>query len=184
MDPRVHAVRVSHWQRVVSGKLGSGFQESAEALASAFYDNGVPGYAVAICHASVTSAIVRELGLDIVPSAGRILGRSSGAKGAALRTVLNKLAWLDLEVMLETYAQAEQASRAEALREMAEAIEREAGAAVEKVSSLTACWCWDRRIERRRVGSGGGEPSFEGGPPCRSRATPTADTIFQPSSTG
>ncbi|MDO9714227.1 hypothetical protein, partial [Paracraurococcus lichenis] len=31
-----------------------------------------------------------------------------------------------------------------------------------------SCWCRDRRIERRRVGSGGGEPSFEGGPPCRS----------------
>src|ERR1700744_4014613 len=52
MDPKVHAVRVRHWKRVASGQLGDGFQESAEALASAFYENHVPGYAVAICHAS------------------------------------------------------------------------------------------------------------------------------------
>ncbi|MDO9712193.1 methyl-accepting chemotaxis protein [Paracraurococcus lichenis] len=138
MDPKVHAVRVSHWQRVVSGRLGSGFQESAEALASAFYENRVPGYAVAICHSSVTNAVVRDLGLEASLTTGRLLGRGTAAQGMALWTALNKLAWLDLEVLLETYAKAEQASRAAALREMAETIEREAGTAVEKVGDLTA----------------------------------------------
>ena len=52
------------------------------------------------------------------------------------------------------------------------------------VFSYEACWCRDRRIERRRVGSGGGEPSFEGGPPCRSRPTPTAGIGFRGSDTG
>jgi methyl-accepting chemotaxis protein len=138
MDPKVHAVRVGHWQRVVSCRLGSGFQESAEALASAFYDNGVPGYAVAICHASVISAVIKRLRLDASPSKGRLFGRGATARNGNLRAALTKLAWLDLEVLLETYAKAEQVSRAAALQGMAETIESEAAAAVAKVSSLTA----------------------------------------------
>ena len=138
MDPKVHAVRVAHWQRVVSAKLGSGFQESAEALASAFYQHGVPGYAVAICHASVANALFRELGLDKPAAGTRLFRRAAGAQAVALKTALTKLAWLDLEVLLETYAKAEQASRAAALQGMAETIEKEAAAAVEKVSGLTA----------------------------------------------
>lgn len=137
-DPKVHAVRVAHWQRVVAGRFGNGFQESAEALASAFYDSGVPGYAVAICHASVTNAVVRELGLDGAARDRRLFGKSSDAQASALKAALTKLAWLDLEVLLETYAKAEQVSRAAALQGMAETIEREAATAVEKVSSLTA----------------------------------------------
>jgi methyl-accepting chemotaxis protein len=137
MDPKVHAVRVRHWQRVVTCQLGSGFQESAEGLASAFYDNSVPGYAVAICHASVISAVIKRLGLDTGSSKGGFFAKGKAARNATLRAALTKLAWLDLEVLLETYAKAEQISRAAALRGMAETIESEAAAAVAKVSSLT-----------------------------------------------
>lgn len=138
MQPAVHAIRVSHWSRVVSGQLGKGFQDSAQALASTFYDNHVPGYAVAICHSSVLSAVVKDLGLDEEQASRRLLPWRSAPSPAKLRATLTKLAWLDLEMLLETYAKAEQKSRAMALQGMAETIEQEAGAAVEHVSGLTA----------------------------------------------
>ena len=98
MKPEVHRARVAHWCRVVSGDVGPGFTESAETLASAFYAHGVPGYAVAICHASVMQGILQDLGLE---EAGRPARRrlfSRGAKGVradgeAIRVALNKGAW-------------------------------------------------------------------------------------------
>ncbi|ONG53066.1 hypothetical protein BKE38_13605, partial [Pseudoroseomonas deserti] len=135
----VHRARVAHWCRVVSGDMGPGFTESAQTLASLFYDHGVPGYAVAICHSSVMNGILRDLGIDD-GSKGRSgwFGRGGPRNAGAIRSALNKGAWFDLELLLEVYAAAEQRSRAAALNNMAEAIEREAGIAVEKVSALTS----------------------------------------------
>jgi uncharacterized protein YoxC len=112
MRPEVHTPRVNHWVRVASGDFGYGFMESAQTLASAFYDHGVPGYAVAICHSTVMNGIVEELALDR-PDPMRLPLRGAGAKVApsVLRSALNKAAWLDLEVLLETYATAERDSR-------------------------------------------------------------------------
>ena len=137
MKPAVRQVRLAHWARVAVGDFGDGFVESAEALASAFYGNGIPGFAIAICHATVIDGIIRDLALAEDGKAARRLFRSSrqGAR-TALRAALNKAAWLDLEVLLETYAAAERDSR-QALRKMAETIEQDAGLAVETVSSLT-----------------------------------------------
>jgi len=136
MKPAVHQVRVRHWTNVASGELAEGFMESAQALANAFYENGVPGYAVAICHASVVNGIIKDLGLEDASGGGWFGGRKR-AEHTEIRSVLNKVAWLDLEVLLETYAIAEQGSRTAALTSMAETIEREAGIAVEQVSTLT-----------------------------------------------
>jgi methyl-accepting chemotaxis protein len=135
--PEVHRARTEHWVRAISGDIGDGFTESAERLAKAFYDNGVPGYAVAICHSIVVRGVVEELEL-----AERTKGLSSllvgkAARREALRNALNKLAWLDLELLLETYAEAERTSRSRALMQMADTVEREAGIAVEEVASKT-----------------------------------------------
>ncbi|WP_428374364.1 methyl-accepting chemotaxis protein [Lichenicoccus sp.] len=140
MDPVVHAIRVKHWTRVASGALEEGFLESAQALASAFYNNKVPGYAAAICHASVMNGIIKDLGLAEGGRTG--FGawwgtRRRSAEQALLRASLNKVAWLDLEVLLETYTEAERQSRELALTGMAEKIEHEAGVAVERLSALT-----------------------------------------------
>jgi methyl-accepting chemotaxis protein len=129
--PEVHKVRTAHWCRVVAGDFEAGFEQSAAALASAFYDNHVPAYAVTICHASVMKGVVRDLGLQ---------GGGWGAKArrdAALAAALNKAAWLDLELLLETYAEAEARSRGAALNSMAERIERETSLSVEQVGGLT-----------------------------------------------
>ena len=134
--PEVQRLRTAHWCRVVSGQLEDGFEQSAAALADAFYRHDVPGYAVAICHASVANGIVRDLGLA---GQGGWLARARprAARAAALRAVLTKVAWLDLELLLETYAQAESLSRGAALNVMAERIERETSLSVEQVGGLT-----------------------------------------------
>ncbi len=137
-SPAVRQVRVAHWARVAVGDLGEGFQQSAAALAAAFYGNGIPGSAVAICHASVIDGIVRDLGIAEDHETPRRLFRFRRRRSAAaLRSALNKVAWLDLEVLLGTYAAAEREGRL-ALRKITETIEREVGVGVDAVSSLTA----------------------------------------------
>ncbi|KMO40723.1 hypothetical protein VQ02_07085 [Methylobacterium variabile] len=116
-DPQVHEARAAHWVRVVSGDFGPAFTASAERLASVFYDRRVPGYAVAICHATVTAGLTEALGLA---GPRRLLG---GNPGAALQGALTRAAWLDLEVLLETYAVAEQASRRRTTESLARAFE-------------------------------------------------------------
>ncbi|MBP2294847.1 globin-coupled sensor protein [Azospirillum rugosum] len=123
--PEVHQVRLAHWARVASGRLGDGFLESARTLAQAFYDNGVPGYAVAICHHTVSSGIIRELGLaDVGARRGSSLfGGRKEADKAAMREALSRVTWLDLELLLETYAAAEQDSKRAILHGLADSLE-------------------------------------------------------------
>ncbi|KMO12966.1 globin-coupled sensor protein [Methylobacterium platani] len=118
-DPQVHEARVAHWVRVVSGDFGPDFTASAERLASVFYDRGVPAYAVSICHATVTAGLADALGLAGPRGAGILASRSR----AALHGALTRAAWLDLEVLLETYAAAERTSRRRATAALAQAFE-------------------------------------------------------------
>lgn len=137
-SPQVHEARLAHWVRLVSGQLGDGFIASARRLAQAFYDNGVPGYAVAICHSTVINTIIRELGLNGQNSSlSALLNPAATQQRNALRDTLQRLAWYDLELLLETYAEAEQASRVRALTAMADTVEREAGDAVAQVAQRT-----------------------------------------------
>jgi hypothetical protein len=139
-DPGVHRVRLAHWARVVTGDIGPGFEASAQALAEAFYQHDVPGYAVTICHNSVLQGVVKDLGMEAGGNAkGGLLGFYRGKRAAAdaMRSALHKITWLDLEVLLETYAKAEDERRASTLRQMADTIEREGGIAMESVGRLT-----------------------------------------------
>ncbi len=124
MNPAVHKARVEHWTRAVSGRLDDSFLESAQRLAQSFYDHGVPGYAVAICHHTVSSGIIAELGLD---NTGRRLFGLAGAADAterqALRETIGKVAWLDLELLLETYAEAERLTKRKILDQLADTLE-------------------------------------------------------------
>jgi len=139
MLPNVHRIRLAHWARVISGDLGDGYEDSATALAEALYQNAVPSYAVALCHASVVRGVLKAQGLYDEGRGGFLPGRGKriSAANAALSDLLQRMAWLDLEVLLETYSRAEEASRAQALNGMAATIEREAGAAMAQVSTLT-----------------------------------------------
>src|SRR4030095_6761873 len=134
MNPAVHSVRVDHWVRAASGKLGEGFMDSAKRLASAFYENGVPGYAVAICHSTVVNGIAKELGLDEVDGGFTLRGGAKAKSRAATRAVLNKVAWLDLEVLLETYAAAERESKRKAMHNLAGGFESKVRGVVDGVA--------------------------------------------------
>ncbi|UEM03463.1 methyl-accepting chemotaxis protein [Skermanella rosea] len=137
-NPAVHAVRVQHWVRAVSGRIDDDFMRSATQLARTFYENGVPGYAVAVCHNVVITGIIEELGLEAGGNGlGSLLRSGDAARKLALRNALTKLAWLDLELLLETYAEAEAETRTAALKAMAETVEREARSAVERVAVHT-----------------------------------------------
>ncbi|MGU3540392.1 methyl-accepting chemotaxis protein [Methylobacterium sp. A54F] len=105
MLPAVHEARVAHWIRAASGDVGADFEASAERLATAFSQNGVPAYAVAICHFTVARAIMKELGLDqpLGTDLGSHLKLKQIADGQTLAAVINRIAWFDLELLMETY---------------------------------------------------------------------------------
>jgi methyl-accepting chemotaxis protein len=132
VHPEVRPVRLRHWLRVASGKFDEGFLESARDLATAFYRHAVPGYAVAICHATVANGIIAELNRrpDLVSASRR---RRKGAL-SALAAALNKVAWLDLEVLLETYAAAEREGRQKTIDHLAQRFEQKMRGVVDKVA--------------------------------------------------
>ncbi len=134
MVPEVHAARVDHWVRAVSGRIDDGFEESAKRLATAFYKNGVPGYAVTLCHYTVSAGITRELGLagdaDVGPIAG-LLGNGARRARAALLNALTKVTWMDLELLMETYKVAEEDSKRATLDSLANSFENSVKTIVE-----------------------------------------------------
>jgi methyl-accepting chemotaxis protein len=83
-----------------------------------FHEHGVPSYAVAICHAVVSGAIIADLGLN--RPATRRFSRigSSEAERASLRAAIEKAAWLDLELLLETYDAVQHEARLQAAEEL------------------------------------------------------------------
>ncbi|MDJ0389342.1 globin-coupled sensor protein [Roseomonas sp. E05] len=121
MEPAVHRIRLAHWQRVASGQIGEGFMASARALATTLFERGVPAYAVTICHSVVLNGIVRDLKLDL-PCTRFTSFKASTAKHS-LRLALQKAAWFDLEVLLETYAEAEQLRRKQVTERLAVAFD-------------------------------------------------------------
>ncbi|GLR80701.1 globin-coupled sensor protein (plasmid) [Azospirillum oryzae] len=119
--PDVHAARLDHWTRAASGRIDAEFAESAKRLATLFYRNGVPAYAVSICHYVVSSNIARELGLTGGDDglAANLFGAAARRTRAAQLETLNKIAWFDIELLLETYREAEEESKRATLDRLA-----------------------------------------------------------------
>lgn len=111
--PEIRDLRLAHWIRLASGQLTDGFMESAERLANAFQQHGVPAYSLAICHAIVTNRIGAELGLDRegLQKLSGFWQRKLFVRRIAARAALNKAAQFDLELLLETYAEVQRQSR-------------------------------------------------------------------------
>ena len=119
-QPEVHALRLAHWIRLVSGELDDDFLASARTLATAFHDHGVPVHGVAICHAIVGNAIGAELGLQR-DGLGRLRfwQRKELNRRIALRAALLKAIQFDLELLLETYTLVQKQSRETSQTEIA-----------------------------------------------------------------
>jgi len=135
--PAVHKLRLSHWQRMVSGRFDDGYLESASRLAAAFITQGVPSYAVVICHSTVLYGLFADLQVLGGKRAG-FFGSGREAKATSLiRLALNHAAWLDLEVPLETYAAAERDSRRKTADQLATAFEQKVSFMVEGVAAAS-----------------------------------------------
>jgi len=121
MIPDVHRARVAHWVRVVGGDLHEGFEESAKALAEAFLRNNVPAFAVSVCHRVVLRALVREL----VPTrtGGLFSARAAAADAEARRQAIQAAVWMDLEVLLEIYAESERTEKRRVVTQLADKLE-------------------------------------------------------------
>jgi hypothetical protein len=173
MNPEVHDLRVVHWGRVVSGRLDDAFAESARRLAQALYDNGVPGYALAICHYTVCAAVAETLGLADSGDRTAFFRRNDLGK-AEMRAALAKVTWFDLELLLEVYAAAERAggrgegrqsfdgsARARAMAAtvgtLAEAVQRIDAAAgvIDQIAGEANLLALDAAIEAARNGDAG-----------------------------
>jgi methyl-accepting chemotaxis protein len=132
-DPAVHGPRLAHWTRVISGELGEGYEASAERLAEALYARQVPAFAVTICHATVARGVCQALRAAAGNPAGMLAGRRI-RRQTAVEKVINDAAWMDLELLLETYAAAERKARRQVLDQLAGAFARD----VQKVTAGAA----------------------------------------------
>lgn len=135
MNPEVHEVRLAHWKRVAKGQFGEGFVQSAQRLAFALYDHGVPAYAVTLCHSIVTNAVLAELKLDQL--CRRLISIKAATIKHSTRIVLQKVAWFDLEILLETYAEAEKGSRREVAERIAAAFNAKMVGVVAEIEQST-----------------------------------------------
>lgn len=114
--PEVHEARLAHWTLVATGAIGPEFDASVERLATAFSRHKVPAYAVVICHSVVSRALVAELGLvtPIDDTFGSPRRMKQLREHRALSSVISRLAWFDVELLLETYARVEDERQSEA----------------------------------------------------------------------
>lgn len=135
MDPAVHEVRVAHWKRVAKGQLGDDFIQSAQRLATALYNRGVPAYAVTLCHSIVMNGILDELRLNQPYS--RLTRFNAATTKHCTRIALQKVSWFDLEVLLETYAAAEKSSRCEVAERIATAFDTQMVAVAHEIDRST-----------------------------------------------
>ncbi|MGI4796249.1 MAG: methyl-accepting chemotaxis protein [Janthinobacterium lividum] len=135
MDPVVHQIRLAHWQRVASGQFGDGFMESARRLAIALYERNVPAYAVTLCHSIVLNGILQTLLLD--RPCTRLTSFKASTSKHSRRIALQKAAWFDLEVLLETYAMAEKESRSLVTERIATAFDSQITGVVQEIDLST-----------------------------------------------
>ncbi|WP_207443848.1 globin-coupled sensor protein [Roseomonas haemaphysalidis] len=133
-QPAVHGPRLAHWERVICGELGDGFYASAQALAEALYRHGAPAYAVTLCHRTVSAAVVARLAP--AGSWGWRRGQQQ-RRHAAMTAALSAAAWLDLEVLLETYAVAEQDARRALMHGFAQRFETGVNGVIDGVTAST-----------------------------------------------
>lgn len=133
--PEVHGSRLAHWTLVATGDIGAEFDASVERLALAFSRNKVPAYAIVICHSVVSRALVAELGLASPITGGLGLpGRMKQLRDHRYLTeVISRLAWFDLELLLETYARVEAERQNEASRQL-DGFQQQVQAIVESVA--------------------------------------------------
>ncbi len=153
-EPALHKARLDHWQRVVTGRFDAEFLPSAQRLANAFLACQVPGYALVLCHATVSKMILRHMKLDV--PCNRRTGIKESIRKHTHANALQKAAWLDVELLLETYAERETEARRLLVSGFADAFGARIGGVVEELDrSAAALGSTSRGIADTAENSGG-----------------------------
>ncbi len=134
--PEVQQARTSHWHHIVTAEIGAGYSESANTLASAFLRNGIPAHGASFCQAMMLRVLDEQL-LARTGAAGWRGRRAARSTAHALNNIVSRLVWLDLGLILATYADGEQAARTTA-RTQLEAFQVKAQVVVQAVGSGSA----------------------------------------------
>ena len=121
-QPDIHRARYAHWMRAATGDFGPEFLRSATEFSATFCERKIPAYAITLCHYAVL-----DVALDALKGEGKSAkrglfnaGKSGGGDNEALFGALRKAAWLDVEVLLETYNLAERNDRRRVLDGLAD----------------------------------------------------------------
>jgi uncharacterized protein YoxC len=139
--PDVHRARREHWMRAATGDFGPQYLRSAGEFAAQLCAQGVPAYAVVLCHAAVVDVAVQRFNatLDDAPKGGLFAPkRKSGGSGTAMRGALRKATWMDVEVLMEAYAAAERRERRKLLDGLADGFDHRVQSVVAQVGEAAA----------------------------------------------
>lgn len=131
-DPVIKPLRLAHWVRLLSGRLDESFITSANALAVAYFDKGIPGYAVTTCHFTILTAIKAEL-----KAGGGSFGRVKHDDLDGLLDVISKAIWCDLELLMESFIVARKETRRAELHNLAQVFEGKVGNLIKTLTSAS-----------------------------------------------
>ncbi|MEO9189898.1 MAG: globin-coupled sensor protein [Acetobacteraceae bacterium] len=132
----VRDARLAHWTRIATGRLDDGFVGSAERLVRAFHAREIPPALVIVGHAVTLYGLIDALGLTARPRRGLL--RRRDLSGPRRVNALEKLARLDIEVLLEIFTTLEKDSRRAALRAIGENFQARVHDVVEAVGAGAA----------------------------------------------
>ena len=134
-DPIIQPLRLAHWVRLLSGRLDESFITSANALAVAYFDKGIPGYAVTTSHFTILTAIRSELAKDKGGASWRGRGRQDDLE--TMMTVISKAIWCDLELLMESFIVARKETRRAELHNLAQVFEGKVGNLIRTLTSAS-----------------------------------------------
>jgi len=132
-DPVIKPLRLAHWVRLISGRLDESFITSANALAVAYFDKGIPGYAVTTEHFTLLTAIRAALSKEM--SGG---WRGRGEDIESIMVVIGKALWCDLELLMESFIVARKETRRAELHQLAQVFEGKVGNLIKTLTSASS----------------------------------------------
>ncbi len=140
--PEVARARAAHWGRLAVGRL-DGHEASAERLARLFHDRDIAAHLMTVCNGVLVGNLVEVM--TTASERGRSIFRRKRPM-PGWRMALIRLAWLDLDMMLEAFAVLEREDRAAALREVGRAFQEQVQGAIEAVGHGAASVAGSARL--------------------------------------
>lgn len=116
-EPDVHRARFAHWMRAGSGEFGYEYVQSANQFAASFCEKKIPAYAIVLCHFAVLEEVQLLLGGAKSARLPFLGGRTPDHQ--PLLQALTRAVWMDVEVLMEAYNEAERNDRRRMLEGLA-----------------------------------------------------------------